>query len=1086
VYPSRRPSLRSTMSRPFSRTARVLSSLNGIVRHLLRWGLLALTVQTVFGQQYPFLSLSGSPKNVRTMFQDSQGRLWLGGEDLTCFDGTRFFSLRDYGFPAAHTYSITEDASGVIWIGAESGVYRFAHGRVEEVSKGVGVSVIAASPDMVVVAMGAAGRGLPVSASLVRIRRTGNAWTSDTVMDLNSPGALTLDRNGLLLYPWPQKGWSEIRLQDVLQWRPGTQISVAQHEVPNAPGAGLMRYVRDRSGCVWIASEGTNRYQCDQSGWHDAPFAGAEVRSTPHEGADGSMVLSGYSMIAIGRPGSFRIATLANGLPGLFDAMLARDGTAWLAGPQGVYRFASPFRLEHWTAHEGVDVSFALTRSGQNMFGGFNRSVAVLSKDRQRWQTLTSFAKVGEVTGLMSAGDGTILAALNRGGAFELSGDGRILARTADGVKGPYGLRLAKTPEHETWLGGFGLFRMKREGSTLNLQSQPLQTQPASNVLDIQYEDHTRKLWACYKGGLAVRNEDQSWREITTKDGLLINPCWSLAALPNGDVWYGYYNTHAFALIRPDGKGGFAVKQYRDEVRDPQSYIFDVDQRGWLWRGGDQGISVADPADAEAGRWVYFDQSDGLPGQGANSGSYFADADGSVWWGGDITVSHFFPPADLVAPKFSPQVFISAFSWKGASPRLAESVEGIPRGSNVVAHVGSLQFDRRNSLRLRYRILPGQDWRESSSLDLPLGKLSWGSHTLEVQGRVFTGPWSATASRTFRILRPIWLSWPFLLAYTIGGSTLVAGGYWMRRRRTVEEASLPNLATWRLQALLPEVHELAGQRLDARYTVGDLLARGGFANVMDGYDHDQNRRCAIKVFRSELTNKEWITRRFKQEVAALQQVRHPHVVAIYAHGVTPSGVPYLVMEFVEGKSLRENLEDGAVPPARLARLLRQLASALDAIHRQNICHRDVKPENLMIRNAGNPDEQLVLIDFSISIVKDANETLHGLSRAAGSFEYMAPEQAIGYAQPSSDVYSLAKVIIEMLTGQRLPQLLPDAALDLADRVRDLLRDRGGLSEESIELLSRALEFDPQKRPDVASAVANPVARDLEGSVRARA
>jgi serine/threonine protein kinase len=108
--------------------------------------------------------------------------------------------------------------------------------------------------------------------------------------------------------------------------------------------------------------------------------------------------------------------------------------------------------------------------------------------------------------------------------------------------------------------------------------------------------------------------------------------------------------------------------------------------------------------------------------------------------------------------------------------------------------------------------------------------------------------------------------------------------------------------------LLPEMHELAGQRLDSRYTVGDLLARGGFANVMDGYDHDQNRRCAIKVFRSELTNKEWITRRFKQEVAALQQVRHPHVVAIYAHGVAPSGVPYLVMEFVEGKSLARFLK----------------------------------------------------------------------------------------------------------------------------------------------------------------------------------
>ena len=1069
------------MSRTLPRTAR-FRSLSSIVPYLLLF-----MVQSVYGQQYPFLLLPGSPKNVRKMFQDSQGRLWLGGEDLSFFDGSRFFWLRDYGFPAGHVYSITEDAAGAIWIGAETGVYRFSRGRVEEVSKGVGVSVVAASPEVVVVAMGPAGHGLPTgSAALVRIQRTQNAWKSETVMDLNSPGPFTLDRSGLLLYPWPSRGWNEIRLQDVLQWRPGTHVSVMQHDVPGAPGAGLMKYLRDRFGCVWLASEGEDRYECDQSGWQVAPFKGADVRADPNEGPDGSIILAGYSTLAIGRPGSFRVATVANGLPGLFDAMLGRDGTAWLAGPQGVYRFASPFRLEYWTAHEGVDVAFSVTRSGDKMFGGFNHNLAVLSQDRLRWENLVSFGKDGEVTGLMSTENGTILAALNRGGAFELSTDGRILARTRNALDTPYGLRLAKAPEHETWLGGFGLFRVKREGSQLKLEDHRLQTQPASNVLDVQYEEHGRKLWACYSGGLVVRNEDGSWREITIKDGLLINPCWSLAALPNGDIWYGYYNTHAFALIRPDSNGGFTVRQYRDEARDPQSYIFDVDQRGWLWRGGDQGISVADPASAETGQWVYLDQSDGLPGQGANSGSYFADADGSIWWGADLTVSHYLPSADLVAPKFPPQVFVSAFSWNGAPPRLADSVEGIPRGSNVVAHVGSLQFDRRNSLRLRYRILPDQVWRESSTLDLPLGKLSWGSHTLEVQGRVFTGPWSATTNRTIKILRPLWLSWPLLLAYAIGGSTLAAGGYWLRRTRAVEDAPLPDLASWRLEALLPEVQELAGQRLDSRYAVGELLARGGFANVMAGYDHDQKRRCAIKVFRSELTNKEWILRRFEQEVAALQHVRHPHVVTIYAHGITPSGVPYLVMEFVEGKSLREILEDGALPPARLARLLRQLASALDTIHEHNICHRDVKPENVMIRNAGSPDEQLVLIDFSISIVKDANETLHGLSRAAGSFEYMAPEQAIGYAERSSDVYSLAKLIIEMLTGQRLLVLLPDAALDLPDRVRDLLRQRGGLSDESTDLLAMALEFDPKKRPDVASAVADPIARDLEGSLQARA
>ena len=114
-----------------------------------------------------------------------------------------------------------------------------------------------------------------------------------------------------------------------------------------------------------------------------------------------------------------------------------------------------------------------------------------------------------------------------------------------------------------------------------------------------------------------------------------MNACWSLAALPNGDVWYGYYNTPAFALIHPTPDGSFAVHQFRagGEIEDPETITFRVDQRGWLWRGGNRGMSVARPADAEAGKWLHFDQSDGLPGVGVNSGSYFEDTDGSIWFG---------------------------------------------------------------------------------------------------------------------------------------------------------------------------------------------------------------------------------------------------------------------------------------------------------------------------------------------------------------------------------------------------------------------------------------------------------------------
>ncbi len=1049
--------------------------------------LLAGLASIAFCQQYTFLPLAGAPKNVRTLFQDSQGRLWMGGDQLACFDGARLFFLSDYGFPNVAVYSIAEDAGGVIFVGAETGVYRFSNGRMEEIGKGVAVSVTPASPDVIVAAIGPAGLGIPTNADLVRISRVGKQWKTEKLTSLDASGPLTPDRSGSLLYV-ATGGWKEIRLEDAVRWRPGAQLPIQFHAVagwsPNTPVAGPVRILRDRFGCVWVGTEGGNQYTCGDGHWEFAPFN--TLRSPLSEGPDGTMLLVGYNILAVGRPGRYRVALPANGLPQLFVAMEARDGTIWLGGAQGLYRFASPFRMEYWTPRDGVDSPWALQRLGTKIYAGLDRSIAVLSKDRLHWQALAPFPHIGQVMNFLPLDDGNMLVALNPGGAAIVRPDGSVISRFT-GSPDAYGLRAAVVSNQEIWLGGIGLGELIRHGSRLDFSNHYLLTQPAGNVLDVQYEQHTRKLWACYNGGLTVRSEDGKWREITRKDGLLVDACWSLAALPNGDVWYGYYTTPAFALIHPIADGRYEVRQFRagDGIRDAESLNFDVDRRGWLWRGGNRGLSVADEADAEKGKWLYLDQSDGLSGEGVNSGSYFEDSDGSIWMGIDMSILHYSPPEDLLTPQFAPQVFVSAYSWNGAAPKLAESVSGVPPGSKVVAHIGSLQFDRRNAMLLRYRVLPDDSsWHESPNLDLPLGSLHSGTHSLEIQGRVFTGPWSAVVRRSLVVLVPAWRSSLSLFLYGLTGTLLAIGGYLWKRRSVAEEAALmPDLAGWRVRALLPELHEVAGTLLDNRFEVGGLLARGGFANVMEGYDRLQKKRCAIKVFRSEVGHEDWIQRRFEQEVAALQHVHHTNVVSIYAHGNAPSGAPYLVMEFIEGRNLREVLESGPLAPWRAARLLRQISSALDAIHAQGIWHRDVKPENLILRREGARDEESVLVDFSIAIVKDANETLHGLSRAAGSFDYMAPEQAIGYAEASTDIYSLAKVAIEVLTGRRLAYLLPDASLDLAVQVRKLLRELDlKLSAEAIEMLARALEFDPSRRPHVAGSFVKPLVRDLEAEV----
>jgi serine/threonine-protein kinase len=217
-------------------------------------------------------------------------------------------------------------------------------------------------------------------------------------------------------------------------------------------------------------------------------------------------------------------------------------------------------------------------------------------------------------------------------------------------------------------------------------------------------------------------------------------------------------------------------------------------------------------------------------------------------------------------------------------------------------------------------------------------------------------------------------------------------------------------------------------------------------------------------------------------VTALEQLSHPNIVRISGHGEVDTGAPYLVMEFIEGRSLRELLDQGALLPRRIAAILRQAAGALAALHERSIFHRDLKPENLMIRADDENAEQLVLIDFSIAIVKSPDETFHGISRVAGTMGYMAPEQVIGYADASTDIHALAKIVIEMLTGSRWTAIIPEGTLDMTGFVLTYFGSHPhGLTGGAIAMLAAALAFDPSRRPASASAFSIPIIRDLDGA-----
>jgi serine/threonine-protein kinase len=284
-----------------------------------------------------------------------------------------------------------------------------------------------------------------------------------------------------------------------------------------------------------------------------------------------------------------------------------------------------------------------------------------------------------------------------------------------------------------------------------------------------------------------------------------------------------------------------------------------------------------------------------------------------------------------------------------------------------------------------------------------------------------------------------------------------------------------------MSALSPETDNLLGTRIDGRYEVGHILSVGGFATVVRARDLEQDGRlCAVKIFRYEFGDRAWIRHRFEQEISALAQLSHPNIVRITGHGAIDTGAPYLVMEFIHGRSLREELDKGAMPPSRTGAFLRQIADALQALHQRAIYHRDLKPENLMIRADAEGRPQIVLIDFSIAIVKSRDHTFHGISRVAGTLDYMAPEQVIGFADASTDIYALAKIVIEMLTGMRWTELFPEAALDIPEQIEKYFAGNAGvLRQDSIEQIVAAMAFDPARRPKDVQAFARPIVRDLE-------
>jgi serine/threonine-protein kinase len=293
------------------------------------------------------------------------------------------------------------------------------------------------------------------------------------------------------------------------------------------------------------------------------------------------------------------------------------------------------------------------------------------------------------------------------------------------------------------------------------------------------------------------------------------------------------------------------------------------------------------------------------------------------------------------------------------------------------------------------------------------------------------------------------------------------------RRLARQAVQSQALTLWQAQQIL--AGRTSGFKVD-RYVLLELIGQGGMGRVYLARDTRLNRRVALKILAPERINNPRALARFHREARVGAQLQHENLVRVYDFGES-SGRTFLVMEFIEGKTIGQLLsEQGPMPPATAARLVRQVAQGLSHAHRKGLIHRDVNPYNIMVTHDGVA--KLADLGLAIDLAEDDRVTREGAT--VGTFDYVAPEQArhSHAADIRSDIYSLGCTLYHMLSGQvpfpspSLPEklfahqameptpldsLVPGLPMGLAEVVRTMMRKQPDQRYATPVLVVEALE-----------------------------
>src|SRR5215470_4422577 len=273
--------------------------------------------------------------------------------------------------------------------------------------------------------------------------------------------------------------------------------------------------------------------------------------------------------------------------------------------------------------------------------------------------------------------------------------------------------------------------------------------------------------------------------------------------------------------------------------------------------------------------------------------------------------------------------------------------------------------------------------------------------------------------------------------------------------------------------------------LGGRYELDGIVGRGGMAEVYRARDLRLDRVVAVKTLREDLARDQTFQARFRREAQSAASLNHPSIVAVYDTGEDSAGmshVPFIVMEYVDGRTIRDLLrDDRRLLPERALEITDGVLRALDYSHRAGIVHRDIKPGNVMLNRQG----EIKVMDFGIArAVSDAQATMTQTAQVIGTAQYLSPEQARGERVDSrSDLYSVGCLLYELLTGR--PPFTGDSPVSIAyQHVREApvppTRVDPDLPRWADAIVLRAMEKAPADRYQSAGEMRGDIQRALSG------